>query len=69
MLERSATRMPDGRLVGEGATSGTAALTVMFCMMAWVPTWGDYFGLDVTRQMSAMQSVMEEFLRHGVALE
>jgi len=41
----------------------------MFCMMAWVPTWGGYFGLDVTRQMSAMHSLMEEFLRQGVALE
>ncbi len=32
MLERSATRTQDGQLIGEGATAGTAALTVMICM-------------------------------------
>jgi hypothetical protein len=68
MLERSATKTRDGQLVGEGATAGTAALTVMICMLAWVSAWGGYFGLDVTQQLEEMRSTMTNFARHGVAL-
>jgi len=68
MLERSATRTADGQLVGEGSTSGMAALTVMLCMRAWVTAWGGYFGLDVTAQLADMRAVMEAFGREGISL-
>ena len=68
MLERSATRTAEGQFVGEGSTSGAAALTVMLCMEAWVSVWGGYFGLDVSGQLIAIRSVMKEFGRKGIAL-
>jgi len=68
MMERSATRTDDGRLVGEGSTSGAAALAVMLCMDVWVTAWCGYFGLDATRQITALHTVTEDFAREGVAL-
>jgi hypothetical protein len=68
MLERSVTRTADGQLVGEGSTSGMAALTVILCMEAWVTAWGNYFGLDVTGQISAIHADMEELGRKGMEL-
>lgn len=60
MLERSATKTTDGQLVGEGSTSALAALTVMLCMQAWVTTWGGYFGLDITGQLTDIRALMKE---------
>jgi hypothetical protein len=68
MMERSATRADDGQLAGEGSTSGAAALAVMLCMKAWVTAWCGYFGLDAAPQITAIQAVMEDFGREGMAL-
>lgn len=59
MLERSATKAADGQLLGEGSTAATAAFTVMFCMEAWVPAWGGYFGLDVSDQLVAINEARQ----------
>ncbi len=66
MLERSVTRTDDGQLAGEGSTAGTAALTVMLCMRAWVTAWGGYFNLDVTGQLADMRAAMESFAAEGM---
>jgi hypothetical protein len=68
MLERSVTRADDGQLVGDGSTAGTAALTVMLCMRAWVTTWGGYFNLDVTGQLADMRAAMKSFAGDGIKL-
>jgi hypothetical protein len=66
MLERSVTRTDDGQLMGEGSTAGTAALTVMLCMSAWVTAWGGYFNLDVTGQLTDMRAAMKSFAADSI---
>jgi len=67
MLERSVTSGPDGQVIGEGSTIGAAALTVMYCMKAWVTTLGLYFGLDVSAELEAIRSTMKTFAQEGVS--
>jgi hypothetical protein len=63
MLERSVTKTPGGEYLGETATAETAAFTVIFCLKAWVTTWGAYFGLGVNEPLAAMEAAKLELGR------
>lgn len=67
-LERSATEKVGGGFEGEGTTALTAALTVMYCMMAWVQAWGGYFGVDASDQVTQIREGMTSMLRDGMAV-
>jgi hypothetical protein len=67
-LERSATVKAGGGFEGEGTTALTAALTAMYCMIAWAPAWAGYFGVDGGDQVTQIRESMALMLRDGMTV-
>ena len=69
---RSAAAAPGVEALGPAQNGGytrAAAPSNRRGCKAWVTTWGGYFGLDVTGQLTAIMEVMREFGRTGMAFD